>query len=187
MAAIFRKIILSVIISTGFFMSCMTVNAQSLYKWVDAEGNVTYQDRPPPDDVQYERQSYTGPTLTTGESDKEIGRTNEIQAALNLAAENNPVTVYSIPNCDACDLVRLFLEKKQIPFIDKNIKDDLSTQQELLEKTDSLLAPTVSIGDKIIDGYSKSALREALMEKEYPLESLESQNENEATEIPAEG
>ena len=139
--------------------------AGSLYKWVDEEGNVVYQDTPPPSSVNFEEQTYSDPNAAINQ---------EVSDSLNNAAEESPVSFYSIPNCDSCDLVRLYLENNSIPFTEKDIQTNVSLQQELEGKAGQLKVPTVSIGDLVIDGYSKSSLRQGLIDKGYPVEEIES-------------
>jgi glutaredoxin len=140
------------------------VSAQSLYKWIDENGNVTYQDSPPPADVNYEEQVYIDPDAppVKEEDEDDVPDIDDI-------AEANPVSFYSVPDCDACDLTRLLLDNNLIPYAEKDIQNNISMQQELQQRSGKLQAPTVIIGDKVIDGYSKSALTDALLDKGYPL------------------
>ena len=162
------------------FTLCGLVNAQSLYKWVDSNGNVTYQDTPPPSNVEFEEQTYTDPDAPVSESanSDEAGDDagNNAEDQLNTAVQASPVSLYSIPACDACDLVRLFLDNNAVPYAEKNIRGNETLQQELKEISGELTVPTVVIGDKVIDGYSKSALRETLIDKNYPLDQLAAAN-----------
>ena len=143
------------------------VLAQSLYKWVDENGNVTYQDTPPPSNVEFEEQEYTDPNAEPAPS-ADVGQ------ELNDAIERNPVTFYSIPDCDACDLVRLYLENHAVPFAEKDIRDNLTSQQELQNLTGQLTVPTVVVGDDVVDGYSRSAIRQILESNGYPIDQLAS-------------
>ena len=145
-------------------MCNVQVYAQSLYKWVDENGNVTYQDSAPPSNVNYEEQVYTDPDAPPVKEVDEGDIPN-----MDDIAEANPVSFYSVPDCDACDLTRLLLDNNEIPYAEKDIQNNISMQQELQQQSGKLQAPTVIIGDKVIDGYSKSALTDALLEKGYPL------------------
>jgi len=153
------------------FSICGLAGAQSLYKWIDENGNVTYQDSPPPSNVEFEEQTYIDPDEPLLE-EIDGSDTDDVEDQLTVAVETSPVSLYSIPACDACDLVRLFLENNGVPYEEKDIRDNLTLQKELQEIIGGLQVPTVLIGDKVIDGYSKSALREALIEKNYPVEQL---------------
>ena len=139
-------------------------NAASLYKWVDENGNVTYQDTPPPNNVEFEETQYTEP----GEASSE-----EEVVAMEEAARLNPVSLYTVPSCEVCDLVRLYLEKNQVPFAEKNVQSSISLQNELEDKSGSLTVPTLVIGDLTLDGYSRSAITNALKQKGFPLQEPE--------------
>ena len=158
---LFFGLIFGLMLSTTFTAQ---VCAQSLYKWVDENGNVTYQDSPPPSDVDYEEQVYIDPEAPPVKEGDEQDVPN-----IDDIAEANPVSFYSVPDCDACDLIRLLLDNNGIPYAEKDIQNNISMQQELQQRSGKLQAPTVIIGDKVIDGYSKSALTDALLDKGYLL------------------
>jgi glutaredoxin len=148
------------------------VLAQSLYKWIDEDGNVTYQDSPPPNGSNFEEQVYSdSEDSTDSEGDFSDNGDDSDQQSLNEIADEHPVSFYSVERCDSCDLVRLFLENNDIPFVEKDIRTNVTLQQELQSRSGDLQVPTVIVGDKVVDGYSKSALRDALEEKGYPLGS----------------
>ena len=166
-------------ISIGFLLSLTVLTGQvawagTLYKWVDENGNVTYQDTPPPSSVNYEEQ-----TVEDTESEDETA-SQDSQQSLNEAVENNPVSFYSIPECDACDLVRLYLENASIPFAEKDIQTNITVQQELLSRTGQLRVPTVIVGQDAVDGYSKSGLRRILIDNNYPVDELAAANQEQS-------
>jgi arsenate reductase-like glutaredoxin family protein len=144
--------------------SINSVTAAELYKWVDEFGNVTYQDSPPSSSVSFEEQIYTDPNQTLQES---------VALEIEEAGNNSPVTLFTVPICDACDLVRFYLEQNSIPFTEKNIQNNVTLQQELKALADALRVPTLVVGDVVIDGYSKSAMRSTLIENGYPIEQIE--------------
>ena len=144
------------------------LGAANLYKWVDSDGNITYQDEPPPSDVDYEKQVFSEPVSALE---------SEVSAAIEEAARLNPVSLYTIPACEVCDLVRLYLEKNTIPFVEKNVQSSVALQQELDEKTGQLSVPTLLVGDEVLDGYSKNAIKKTLAEKGYPMDRIDSQKQ----------
>lgn len=154
--------------------------AGSLYKWIDENGNVVYQDTPPPSDVNYEEQEFEEP---------ERALQQDIVERINAAAQEFPISFYALSECDACDLVRLYLENNAIPFAEKDVEDNVTLQDELKDLTDALRVPTLAIGDSVIDGYSKSAIRQSLIDKGYPIEDIENNGVDLSdvdTEIPVE-
>ena len=155
--------------------------SQNLYKWVDEYGNVTYQDTPPPNSVEYEEQNFSDP-------EAEPAPGGDVGQELNDAIERNPVTLYSIPECDACDLVRLFLENHSVPFAEKDIQGNLSYQQELQAVSGQLTVPTILVGSDVVDGYSRSGIRTALTSNGYPMDQLAEGGSGEQTaEVSVDG
>ncbi len=151
---------LKVLLLSIFAASISTqLNAASLYKWVDEDGNIVYQDTPPPGNVDFEESKVDGvrPALST-DTGKQI----------EDAARENPVSLFTVPVCDSCDLVRLLLEKKSIPFAEKDVRNNQETQAELQEIAGALSVPTLVIGSKVLDGFSRSAITEALEEAGFP-------------------
>ena len=133
--------------------------AASLYKWVDEDGNVTYQDTPPPKDVEFEETELRAPTKPLPGS---------VGAKIEAAALEHPVSLYTVPDCDSCDLVRLFLERRSIPFAEKDVKLNTAMQQELLALTEGLTVPTTTIGSQIVKGFNKISMTEALERAGFP-------------------
>ena len=150
------------ICSLGILMQSNIADAASLYKWVDENGNVTYQDSPPPNNVEFEETTIDRPAALLNDETGQL---------IEDAALSNPVSLYTVPVCDNCDLVRLFLERHSIPFAEKNVRSNLAMQSELEEKSGSLVVPTLIIGDKILDGFSRSAITNALTEAGFPMET----------------
>jgi glutaredoxin len=70
--------------------------------------------------------------------------------------------------CGSCDLARLYLEKRKVPFTEKNLDNNPETQQELKKKSGSLSAPTITIGEKVMNGYLESLLEGELDAAGYP-------------------
>lgn len=153
------------ILLIGFAVTC--VNAQVYYKWVDADGKITYQDYPPQEGVDFEERPYDAAGRAKAEVEEQ-----DTDTLLETAVAASPVSFYSIPECPACDLTRLYLESLLVPFAEKAVHEDAALQQELKDRSGGLLVPTVIIGDAVIDGYSKSALYETLSDKGYPLDRL---------------
>ena len=132
--------------------------AAPLYKWVDSQGRVSYHDRPPPEGSGYRvEQKNLG-----------SGGTSEADDALEQVIEKYPVVLYSVPVCGSCDLARLYLEKRKVPFTEKNLENNPETQQELKKKSGSLSAPTITIGEKVLNGYLESLLEGELDAAGYP-------------------
>lgn len=123
-----------------------------LYKWVDEDGNVTYQDRPPPDE--------SGQVQTFEQSSS--------QSPEGAAFPDVAVTLYSIEECDACDLVRKLLNERGLPFTEKDADNDAEIQAELKEAAGTLSVPVLVIGDEALTGYNKALILNELEEAGFP-------------------
>ncbi len=132
-------------------------HAGKLYKWVDKDGSVTYQDQPPPGEA----------TVLPGGSD-DVSETAGDDAT-QQAAGNQPVTLFSVPVCESCDLVRMVLEQNQIPFDEKNVQGNVATQKELEAKAGQLTVPVLVIGETTLTGFSISEIHRELASAGYPL------------------
>ncbi len=125
-----------------------SAQAQNLYKWVDEDGNITYQDSPPPGASDDAKPYAEDPEVAAERSD--------------AAGPDVSVTLYTVPVCDACDLVRNLLEKNRIPFEEKDAGSSVSVQDELMELAGQLSVPMLAIGDGLVSGYSSNAINTAL-------------------------
>ncbi len=142
---------------------CLTVpllsHAGKLYKWVDQNGNVTYQDQPPPGEATViQDDSTTAASAVSGAA---------ANAAQQTAAEANPVTLFSVPICNTCDLVRMVLEQNKVPFEEKNADRSVEVQQEMEAKAGQLSVPLLIIGEKVITGFNGSEIMQELKTAGY--------------------
>ena len=135
-----------------------TAQADTLYKWVDSQGRVSYHDQPPPEGAGYRvEQKVLGEHKKPRDDD-----------ALSKTVEKYPVVLYSVPVCGSCDLARLYLEKRKVPFTEKNLENNAELQQTLKKKIGSLSAPVITVGEKVMKGYVESILEGELDETGYP-------------------
>jgi len=137
-----------------------TTLAVKLYKWVDDEGNISYQDTAPPAGRKYEEKSFSDEGARTGDTNAEVARSRAIQ--------ENPVVLYAANNCDSCDLVSRILESNYIPYDTIEVDTDSSAQQELIELIGSIRVPTLTIGDEVLNGSNRAMIENALTRNGYP-------------------
>jgi glutaredoxin len=84
-------------------------------------------------------------------------------------AKKNPVVLFTVPDCDACDLVRQQLGKRGVPYTEKDVGASVENQTALRELTGGgTTVPTVAIGLRTFTGYSRAALDLGLDEAGYP-------------------
>jgi glutaredoxin len=132
--------------------------AGTLYKWVDSQGRVTYHDKPPPE----------GSDFRVEEKNLDTGRKSEADDTLEKIIEKYPVILYSVPVCGSCDLARVYLEKRKVPYSEHNLENNAELQQKLKQKFGALSAPTITIGEKVMKGYVESILEGELDTAGYP-------------------
>lgn len=124
--------------------------AGTLYRWVDENGNVTYQDSPPPDGAATEQ-------VLDG------GLEAAADASEDGARASTPVTLYTVTDCDGCELVRAYLMTHDVPYVEKDVEADVASRDELMGKLGRLRVPTLYVGDKLVDGYNTSVLHGELV------------------------
>lgn len=72
------------------------------------------------------------------------------------------VRVYSSPFCVYCKMLKQFLEENKIEYEEVNVQEDQEAAIEMIEKTGQTGVPVVEINGKIIIGFDKEKLKEAL-------------------------
>lgn len=73
------------------------------------------------------------------------------------------ITVYSTPTCVFCHALMAWLEKKNIEFEEKDLSDEKI--REKLEKKygrEFKSVPITEIGDELIEGFNRPAIKRAL-------------------------
>ena len=72
------------------------------------------------------------------------------------------VTVYSIPMCYECNELKDWLKENKIEFETVNVAVEQAKRKEVIEKSGQRTVPITEIDGKIIVGFDKEKLREAL-------------------------
>lgn len=127
-------------------LSSLHVHAVTIQVCVDETGEKTFQEKCPPGTT-----SANSLKLQTGKSSKSVEAT----------PANVNITLYTIPDCDSCDVIRLVLEDYGTSFTEVDIKDNAELQNKLKEEIGaegSLKIPTVIFGEKQIVGFNKATL-----------------------------
>ena len=133
-------------------------NAVKLYKWVDADGKVSYQDRPPPSGQAFEEKSFTDQGTSTG---------NNPEVSRSRAIREKPIVLYVADNCDSCDMVRTILEMNDAPYEQIAVDSDLEKQEQLKKIAGSIRVPTVTIGGEEVRQLDRKRIEDALRQNGY--------------------
>lgn len=160
--------LLALILLAGLF----SLNAMAAVKIVqceDEQGNKSFQKVCPPGTTQVnEMRVSTGAPSSAETGDQ--GSANDINA-----------TLYYIPDCDACDGVREYLRDRNIPITEKNVFDNVDLQKEMKEVSGKQSVPVTVIGDKVLIGYNRTELKQALAAAGYQEPETPAEGETPAT------
>jgi glutaredoxin 3 len=72
------------------------------------------------------------------------------------------VKVYSTTTCPWCVKVKDFLKEHKVEYEDINISANEKARTEMFDKSGQFGVPVVEIGDSIIVGFNREALKKAL-------------------------
>lgn len=145
-----------IFVVTNLLLLGNPVAALTVYVCVDAGGEESfYSDQCPPG------------THKAKEQEVKVWRNRRSQDPAAIA-EEHPVTLYVSKDCDACDLVRLHLQKRGVPFTEKDAGSDMEVQNELLEVSGSMKIPALTVGEQVVSGYNRNEIDDALTAAGYP-------------------
>ena len=72
------------------------------------------------------------------------------------------VTVYSTPTCGYCRMAKNYLKEKNVAFTDYNVATNSEKAQEMVRKSGQMGVPVLDVNGKIIIGFDRSAIDQAL-------------------------
>ncbi|MSQ59507.1 MAG: glutaredoxin family protein [Betaproteobacteria bacterium] len=136
----------------------LPANGAELYRWVDENGAVTYSDLQPP------------PTAASVEQKRFVDRpgSQQLHFALQTAMRDHPVTLFTTDCGPACTNAAQLLEKRGVPFAEKNAKGE-QVQKKLSALTGAQLeVPVLLVGKNVIKGFMPNAWHGALDIAGYP-------------------
>lgn len=138
--------------------------AHAQFKVVDADGRVTYTDRPPSPSA--------GARVTPVRRDGSVAATDAVLLPLELrqAAQRFPVTLYSAAECAPCESARRLLQSRGVPHSERLISDD-ADGEALARLTQGRVVPTLTIGAQVMRGYAETDWNATLDLAGYPRES----------------
>lgn len=134
-------------------------SAQSVYRWVDANGRVQYSDQPPPPDARNVQQRSVGGNSI---------QNNELSLAAQDAQKKNPVTLYVSECGEACDAAKGYLNKRGIPHTVVDPTRSMELNKKFKEETGGEVVPVIRVGEKRLSGWSESSWASALDAAGYP-------------------
>lgn len=72
------------------------------------------------------------------------------------------VTVYSTPTCPFCIRLKQYLKDNNVVFTDIDVSSDQVKAQEMINKSGQMGVPVTEIDGKIVVGFDKEKIKEAL-------------------------
>jgi len=133
--------------------------ADGLFRWVDKDGQVHYGDRPATDAIGAEQKKFAVQPASADD---------ELSYIVRKAKQDFPVTLYVSANCaDYCDQGRSLLNKRGIPFVEKNIvtPEDLESYKKL---TGGAKVPALTVGKTLLNGFEAGQWNSELDIAGYP-------------------
>jgi hypothetical protein len=138
------------------------VQAENMYRWVDKEGKVHYGDQPTEDAMGVEQRKFASPSAP-GE--------DELSYSTRKAKAEFPITLYVTSNCgDICIQARAFLNKRGIPFTEKNLQTQVDVDT-FKAKTGGNGIPALTIGKTLLNGFEIGQWNNELDIAGYPKEA----------------
>ena len=150
----------SVIFAALFGAAC-AASAQQLYRWTDESGRVYVTDTPPP---RTAKDLQKLPASAPGAAPAD---TASLPYAVQLAAKESPVTLYTAPDCEPCGAARSLLNARGVPFREVLVADE-SQQEELRKVAGALAVPSISVGGSVQKGFEEGAYHALLDIAGYP-------------------
>lgn len=149
----------SVSVLTLALVLSATASAQSVYRWVDANGRVQYSDQPPPPNAKDVQQRSVGGSSI---------QNNEMSLEAADAQKKNPVTLYVSECGEACDAGKAYLNKRGIPHTVVDPTRSLELNKKFKEDTGGTVVPVIKVGERRLSGWSEQSWASALDAAGYP-------------------
>ncbi len=75
------------------------------------------------------------------------------------------VKIYSTSTCPYCEMAKDFLKNNNVEFEDVDVSEDHAAQEEMIKKSGQMGVPVIEIDGKMIIGFDRAAVEEALKGK----------------------
>jgi glutaredoxin len=135
--------------------ACGAAAAQSIYRWVDAQGKIHYTSEPPPgtrkEQVRPRVNSYAAPAETRSSAAQP-----QPQAAPTppQAAVAGPVVMYATSWCPYCAQARAHFGKKGIAYTEYDVEKSATANAEF-KRLGGRGVPLILVGREKMSGFSE--------------------------------
>lgn len=72
------------------------------------------------------------------------------------------ITIYTTPTCPYCHMAMDYFKEHNVEYAEKDVAGDEKAREEMLDKSGQLGVPVIDIDGKIIIGFDKPKITEAL-------------------------
>jgi len=79
-----------------------------------------------------------------------------------MAKGKKKVIVYSTPTCPYCRMAKEFLESKGVKYEDVDVSTDKKKAEKMIKKSGQMGVPVLDINGKIVVGFNRQNIEEAL-------------------------
>jgi glutaredoxin len=149
----------------GLLLSTGMAAAQGVpYKVIGPDGKVTYTDRPAAD------ARTVRPMGAAAAPDSAVNPMEALPLALRQTAQRYPVTLYTAPGCAPCDLGRVALQQRGVPYREWRVEPGGVAELQRREGTASLPVLRVGTQQQLV-GFEAVEWRRTLDAAGYPASS----------------
>ncbi|TSC84450.1 MAG: glutaredoxin-like protein [Parcubacteria group bacterium Gr01-1014_17] len=82
--------------------------------------------------------------------------------AYAMLADMKNIIIYSTPTCVYCNAAKKFFAENGTVFTEYNVASDMQKRQEMIEKSGQMGVPVITVGSRVIVGFNRPVLEEAL-------------------------
>jgi len=72
------------------------------------------------------------------------------------------VKIYTTPTCVYCKMAKEFFKKNNVAYQEFDVAADMKAREDMIQKSGQLGVPVIDVDGKIIVGFDKAALAQAL-------------------------
>lgn len=72
------------------------------------------------------------------------------------------VTIYTTPTCSFCKMAKSYFAENNVEYEEKDVTSNDTLVNEMVEKSGQMGVPVIDIDGKVIVGFDKNKLKEAL-------------------------
>lgn len=72
------------------------------------------------------------------------------------------IKLYSTNSCPWCTKAKDYLKSQDIDFEELNVQEDMLAREEMINKSHQMSVPVLDVNNKIIIGFDKSAIFDAI-------------------------